>query len=162
VVVSPTNHLLQSDKAQRELQAQLEMQTQAVESLKTEFAELNTHLTVVEAEKRELETSKDVAMHSVKFELETVRRDLQHAQSQSTESSRELSSYKARAHTLLKQKQDDDQTTTKADLDRKVATRESCFSHSIPLRSTTRTGGVHMPEDGISPSPTAPCSHRNS
>lgn len=78
-------------------------------------------LTTVEAEKRELESSKDVAMHAVKFELETVRRELQQAQSQSTEASRELSSYKARAHTLLKQKQDDDQTTTKAELDREVA-----------------------------------------
>eukprot|EP00038_Savillea_parva_P019742 m.28641 g.28641 ORF g.28641 m.28641 type:complete len:1174 (+) comp4535_c0_seq1:167-3688(+) len=135
-----------SEKAQRELQDQLEARNQEIETLKTEFATINMQLTEVEAEKRELETSKDVAMHSVKFELETVRRDLQQAQSQSAEAARELASYKARAHTLLKQKQDEEQVAVRADLEREAAAAAELRQQIDAIKAELAEANAHVAE----------------
>ena len=94
------------EKSERELQDQLEAGLQEVETLKTEITELNVALNKVEAEQRELDGTRDVAVHTLRFELESAKRDLKQSKTAFTDAQQELQNYKARAHTMLKQKAD--------------------------------------------------------
>eukprot|EP00041_Stephanoeca_diplocostata_P037645 m.1432170 g.1432170 ORF g.1432170 m.1432170 type:complete len:1150 (-) comp25077_c0_seq14:2850-6299(-) len=129
------------DKAHREQLDAVEAKNQEIEILKTDIAELNVQLNTIEATQREADTTKDVQLHSLKFELETARRECKQFQTQAQELQKELQNYKARAHTLLKQKTDENAPTkdTVDALQAELAAAKEALTAAQSARDEQRT-----------------------
>ena len=91
-------------KSEEGLRAQLEAQTQKVESLKDKLTEVTVGLNAAESSLRESASENDLTLRSLKFDRETAQRDLEAAKAALAEKDGEFQSYKTRVHTVLKQK----------------------------------------------------------
>lgn len=97
--------LEKQQKAYAELEAMVEARVQETESLKTEVAQLTVQLDCANAEQRDRDAEHDIALHTARFELERAQAELTAAQSSVVDTQAEFQKYKARAQSVLKQKE---------------------------------------------------------
>lgn len=134
------NQVTALERSERELREKLESSLQEIESQKTDLAELNVALAKFEAGQAEADSQRDVAVHSLKFELESVKRELAQSKTQFNDAQQELQNYKARAHTLLKQKREEPDPTGDQikELQTEVDTVKKCLENCTAERDDLR------------------------